>query len=289
MDDLTGFNVVKASGRTEPYDRRKILGSLRRAGAGDSMARAVLEEAEKSFHQGISTKKIFKTVMNILEKHESRATCLYDLKGSIRRLGPAGYPFETYIGEILREYGHRIMLRQVIPGRCATHEIDIVAESDHGGHAEIRLVECKYSRTAGNLVDLKEMMYTWARFVDINEREDLDRKYDGIIMASNNRASKEALKFASCRGVEVLSWNYPPGKGLEQLIQEKDLYPVTILPSASSLDPEIFSKAGLTLVKDFPGQDPGELAIELHIPPPTVAAIIREAGLALSRGEHSCG
>ncbi len=271
------FEVVKASGRTEAYDRQKILDSLARAGADQITAERILSGAEQRFHPGISTKKIFGTVMDLLEKEEHRAASVYDLKGSIRRLGPAGYSFETFVGEILREYGHRVRLRQAISGKCADHEIDVVAESGTGGKRQVRLVECKYHLTAGTMVDLKEMLYTWARLLDINERPGLERPFDGIMLVSNTRTSPDATRFARCRGIEILSWSYPPGAGLEVLIKDRSLYPVTILRSAAPFGPDFFSKAGFMLAKDFVGRDPGDLSIRLHIPLPRITALIKEA------------
>jgi len=280
------FHVLKASGKKEAYDRKKILGSLRRAGADDNLGEKILATAEKDFYPGITTGKILSTVMELLEGEQRKTACLYDLKGGMRRLGPAGFNFETFVGEILREYGHRVMLRQKIPGRCVRHEIDLVTESVTEGRTVVRLMECKFHRSPGTLVDLKEMMYTWARLEDINAREGPGRPYDGITMVSNTRASKEARAYARCQGMDILTWRQPPGGGLEELIRAKGLYPVTILTSVSNLKTDIFSRAGLMLVKDFPSQEPRELAEELHISRQKAEAIIREAELVLEKDDR---
>jgi hypothetical protein len=286
LDKVSKFHVLKASGKKEAYDRRKILGSLRRAGADNRMAEKILTTAEKDFYPGITTGKILSTVMELLEREQKKTACLYDLKGGMRRLGPAGFNFETYVGEILREYGHRVKLRQKVPGRCVSHEIDLVTESVTEDSTVIRLMECKFHRSPGTLVDLKEMMYTWARLEDINSRADLEKPYDGITIISNTRASKEARAYAQCQGMEILTWRHPPGGGLEELIRAKGLYPVTILPSVSSLKTDIFSRAGLMLVKDFPSQEPRDLAEELHISRKKAEAIIREAELVLAQDDR---
>jgi len=52
------------------------------------------------------------------------------------RLGPAGYSFETYIGELLKEQGHQVMLRQMVRGLCVEHEIDVISEERAGSHRQ---------------------------------------------------------------------------------------------------------------------------------------------------------
>jgi hypothetical protein len=279
------FLVTKASGVRVPYDREKILAPLGRAGADGNLAREILERAEKEFHSGMTTRKIFSTVMKILEAEEKKTACLYDLKGGIRRLGPAGYNFETYVGEILHEYGHRVRYRQRVEGLCVNHEIDLILESGKSVRPTRELVECKYHRSAGTLVDLKEMMYTWARLQDINTCKKRKHPFAGITMASNTRASQDGRRFAICRGMKLLTWRYPPGRGLEDLINEKQLYPVTILRSTADLKIDPFSRAGLMLVKDFPGQDPRDLAGELGLSVKEVEDIIQEAELVLDQDD----
>lgn len=43
------------------------------------------------------------------------------------------------------------------------------------------------------------------------------------------RLSVDAITCANCVGQNILSWHYPDGKGLEKIIEDKDLYPITIL------------------------------------------------------------
>ncbi len=277
------FDVVKASGRTEAYQRDKIIASLRRAGADASTARKVAAEAEETFYPGITTRKIFQTVMDLLEKRHLRTASLYDLKGSVRRLGPAGYAFETYIGELYREQGHRVRVRQILQGRCAAHEIDIVIASGDGDYAAARLAECKFHQSAGTVVNLKEVMYSWARLIDINERPGLEKSYEGMTVVTNARASQEAMKYAACRGVDVLAWDYPPGRGLEKIIKAGNLYPVTVLRATAAYGPDFFSRSGLMLARDFVGRDAAALARTANLPLPRAESMIREAEVLLGR------
>jgi hypothetical protein len=279
---MRAFDVLKASGRTEPYDRSKIEGSLRRAGADAATVHRVLTAAERRFHPGISTQRILAIVMELLGKEESRATSLYDLKEGIRRMGPAGYSFETYVSELLREYGYAVKVRQMIQGRCASHEIDVVAEREDTVPPRSLLVECKYHRSGGTVVDLKETLYTWARLLDINEVEG-ERRFTAAMLVSNTRLSGDAARFAACRGIEVLAWKMPAGKGLEEMIRGKCLYPVTILRTAAALGADVFSKAGLMLVKDLAALEAPALSARLRLPLARAEALLGEARSIASR------
>jgi hypothetical protein len=270
------FEVVKASGVTEPYNRGKIARTLRRAGASERVIDAILDEAEETFHPGITTRAIFRAVMNRFERHAGGRASRYDLKEAIRRLGPDGYSFETYVGEILRETGWRTAVRRTIQGRCAVHEIDITAEREEDGIAERILVECKFHQSAGTFVDLKEMLYTWARLLDINERDGVT-PWDAVMMVSNTRISGEGTSFGRCRGVRMLSWRHPAGGSLEEIVTRHKLYPVTVLRASESYGAEKFSRAGMTLARDFVGGDAAALARRLGIPVPTAGALVREA------------
>ena len=54
------------------------------------------------------------------------------------------------------------------------------------------------------------------------------RKYSGWVV-TNTRCTADALDYARCTGLRILSWRHPEGKGLEKMIEKKKLYPVTMV------------------------------------------------------------
>ena len=52
-------------------------------------------------------------------------------------------------------------------------------------------------------------------------------------LVTNTRCSADAIKYAECVGLKIVSWRYPEKEGLEKMIEERRLYPVTILPAAT--------------------------------------------------------
>ncbi|MEE8400991.1 MAG: hypothetical protein V3R86_02410 [Candidatus Hydrothermarchaeaceae archaeon] len=77
--------------------------SLLRAGADRATAEEIILDVQSKAYDGITTRAVFKMVMRMLDERERNSASRYDLKGAIMRLGPSGFPFETFIAEILEE------------------------------------------------------------------------------------------------------------------------------------------------------------------------------------------
>ena len=52
-------------------------------------------------------------------------------------------------------------------------------------------------------------------------------------LITNTRFSSDATQYGECAGLRLLSWDYPAGGGLKDLIDEAGLYPVTCLTTLS--------------------------------------------------------
>jgi hypothetical protein len=116
--------------------------------------------------------------------------------------------------------GFEPMVRQRLSGRCVIHELDVVY-SDKSGK---KFAEMKYHNQYGIYTGLKEAMYTYMRLLDLNEGK---QGFAGAELVSNTKVSDDAIGFARCRGMGIIAWKYPPGRGLEVVIEEMKLYPIT--------------------------------------------------------------
>jgi hypothetical protein len=173
------------------------------------------------------------------------------------KLGPTGFLFENYISRILEEQGCQIQdIRKTVQGRCVKHELDIVVYQPDS--KEKSFVECKYHNYPGVFTGLKESLYTHARFLDLKD------VFDGEILVCNTRVSKEVIIYATCIGQHVISWRYPPNKSLETMIQDKGLYPLTILPLTKN---ELFaiSRNNIMIAKDLLSIDKHHLSAKTGI------------------------
>jgi hypothetical protein len=54
-------------------------------------------------------------------------------------------------------------------------------------------------------------------------------KISGCWIVTNNRFTADAMAFAHCSGLQLLSWDYPKEFSLQKRIDEGQLYPITCL------------------------------------------------------------
>ncbi len=241
----TRIYVVKANGQRVPFDHSKVVATCIRAGASEKLANFVANKVLHQIRNGTSTKKVYKLVLKAFGTNELGQIVQhrYRLKESLMRLGPAGFRFENFMARILQDSGYQIQgLREKFEGQCVQHEIDIAAFSSND--KKMYLIECKYHNLPGIFTGLKESLYTHARFLDLSTH------FDKEMLVCNTKVSKEVITYAACIGQKVISWRYPPDQSIEKMIEEKNLYPLTLLP-LSQRELVVFSDNNIMVVKDL--------------------------------------
>ncbi len=241
--------IRKASGDRSEFDSEKIRKTCLKAGATKKLADEVANEVSKNVYDGISTKKILKMTIALLEKRMPQVAAKYDLKGAIMRLGPAGYAFESLIAEILHEYGYKAMVHSIIEGGCVEHEIDVIAEKS----GKRMMIECKYHNFPGIYTGIKEALYTYARFLDLEEGAKMGRcqQFDEVWLVCNTKFSPDVLRYAACKKMRLIGWSWPKANSLQQMLDEKKMYPITTLRKLDSESQARLSKAQLMFCKDI--------------------------------------
>ncbi len=218
--------VIKADGSTEPFSKEKVIQSIQRAGIPKELHDKVLSHVVGIVHDKITTFEIYHHISEFLS-HSSHpySTGKYSLKQSLMLLGPSGYPFEDYVGELLKQQDYTVLVRQMLQGHCVVHEIDVIAQKS-GMKTSI---EAKFHNDPGTRSDLHVSMYTKARFDDIKEKHTLTEAW----IITNTKATTDAIAFAECSKMKIISWGYPERGSLRELIEQYNLYPVTALTSLS--------------------------------------------------------
>jgi hypothetical protein len=239
--------ITNAQGQQEPFSFEKVYQSAKRVGASEFQAREIAAIIQKEIYPGMKTWEIFGKVKELLEKGNQKSAMRFSLKEAMRKLGPTGYSFEKYIGEIFESIGYKVKLNQFIPGKCVSYEIDFVAEKGDFMY----IGECKYHKLPEGKVDLQIALANSARFNDIVEKGAFGKKSVKSILVTNTKLTTEAIKYSECKNIDVLGWRYPAEQGLEYLIESRNLYPLTILPSYKGRLAEIFSRDKKMLVKDI--------------------------------------
>lgn len=230
------MKIVKHSGSIVEFNRDKLKSSLLKSGAGSKVVEEVLQIIEKQIYEGISTKKIYKLAFSLLKKSSNSHAARYNLRSALQSLGPAGFFFEKYVARLFISEGYLAQTNLFLSGKCVGHEIDVaILKNDM-----VEMVECKFHSKSETNSDVKVPMYILSRFNDVKDRAHLiftkNDTISGCWIVTNNRFTSDAITFATCSGLKLLSWDYPSKKGLRNRIDEDKLYPITCLTTLTSVE-----------------------------------------------------
>lgn len=237
------MRVLKNDGTLEVFDRRKVEGALVKSGASGSLAAEVTDIVEGKLHENMRTSEIYRLAFETLASYKPGAAFRYGLKRALLDMGPEGYPFETFVGAVLAAHGSEVKLRQIVNGRCIQHEVDVVARQN----GKTLMYECKYHNRPGLRCHIQNALYTYARLLDLKGAGAVDAG----ALATNTKFSYDVIQYSQCVGLGLLGWSYPQSGSLQELIEEKKLYPVNML---TGVDRHIFYRlhnVGIITVKEF--------------------------------------
>jgi hypothetical protein len=245
------MKIIKHSGDIVDFDRSKLKRSLLKSGASQLVVDDVLQQIEKEIYEGISTKRIYKTAFGLLKRESSSHAARYNLRAAIHLLGPAGFFFEKYIARLFEAEHYEAKTNLTLQGKCVTHEIDVLVKKNN----VVAMIECKFHAGREASSDVKVPMYILSRFNDLKEKEHVVfAKKDAISkcwIVTNNRFTSDAIDFASCSGLNLLSWDYPQNNNLRSKIDNNRLYPSTCLTTLSIAEKDKLLILDVILVKEI--------------------------------------
>ena len=245
------MKIVKHSGNIVEYNPAKLKISLLKSGASRKAVDAILKNIEQEIYEGIATKQIYKMAFNLLKKEANSTAARYNLKSAIRLLGPAGFFFEKYIARLFQAEHYEYQVNQILKGKCVSHEIDILVKKHH----EIEMVECKFHMGRDAASDVKVPMYILSRFNDLKDREfNLFSNKDSISkcwIVTNNRFTSDAISFAKCSGLNLLSWDFPSDNNLKTKNDNDLLYPITCLTTLTTAEKDKLLVLDVILAKEL--------------------------------------
>lgn len=245
----TEILITKASGELVPYDATKLKNSLRNAGASHDATYEIEEEIRNILKPGMSTQKIYKKAFNLLKSKSRPCAARYKLKKAIMELGPSGYPFEKFVGELLKEQGYQVKVGVIQHGHCITHEVDVEAENE----THYVGVECKFGNSTEKKVAVKVPLYIRSRFEDLKTRwlqdSRLFNKRLSYWIVTNTSFTEDAINYGQCSGLAMIGWDYPKGNSLKSMIEKSGLYPITSLVSITQKEKKVLLGKGIVLCK----------------------------------------
>lgn len=215
-------NVTKADGSREEFSEEKLLASIKRAGITPSLHNQVIDHVRDRLYDGIPTSEVYSHIREYFTTSNNySAESRYSLKRALMELGPTGFPFERFVAEILKAEGYTTEVGQTLLGKCVNHEVDVIAQKE----GDKLMVECKFHNRLGIRSDLHVSLYTKARFDDLREKHGFTK----AMLVTNTKITVDALTYADCEGVRVLSWEHPRGEGIRDLVEKHKMYPITQL------------------------------------------------------------
>lgn len=235
------------SGEIDEFDESKLMSSLERSGADDETIYYITNNIKSLLFEGISTREIYKRAFAMLRKASRPSAARYKLKKAILELGPTGYPFERFIGEVLKHQGFEVEVGIIVNGHCVTHEIDVLAKKGNQSY----IVECKFHSDQARKCDVKVPLYIKSRFDDV-EKERMKNpnnngsKHKGWIF-TNTRFTSDATQYGNCAGLELVGWDTPLGSSLRERIDVAGLHPITSLTTLTRKEKQMILEKDIVL------------------------------------------
>lgn len=269
------MKIIKHSGDIVDYNPEKLKKSLLKSGASKLTVESILQTIQKEIFEGISTKRIYKMAFALLKKESNSHAARYNLREAIRMLGPAGFFFEKYIARLFASDHYETELNLILKGVCVNHEVDVLVKKN----SRIAMIECKFHAGRDATSDVKVPMYILSRFNDLKEKKHTIFNSNETIsecwIVTNNRFTSDAITFATCSRLNLLSWDYPKNNNLRTKNDINYLYPVTCLTTLSQAEKEKLLILDVILVKQLISNS--QSLEKIGLSPMRIKNVLREA------------
>lgn len=236
--------IIKANGKKEEFSVEKVKRSCLRAGASESLANEIIRKISRQVRNGTKTREIWRLIFRYLGKEAPVIASRYSLRDSLLRLGPEGFAFEKLVAKIFENEDYETETDKIFSGACVDHEIDVVAKKDQ----ESLMIECKFHNQYGIYVGLKDVLYVWARWLDLKEA---NAGFTQPVLVSNTKFSERAKNYALCKNFPLIGWSYPEEKNLQYFIEKNKLYPITVLRRIEKYYQEKLLSEGIITCQDL--------------------------------------
>ena len=268
------IQVVKGNGERVLFDRQKLKKALAFSGAGEQEQERITRIVASKLYNGIPTKKVYQLAFDLLKRESHKMAGRYRLKNAIMELGPTGYPFEIFVGKILEKMGYQVETGVIVQGKCIQHEVDVVAKKQ----GEMIMIECKFHSGNQTKSGVQVPLYIQSRYLDVKsaweEKYGKNLHYRGGVV-TNTRFSEDAIKYANCAGLLIISWDYPEETGLKYFIDRSGLHPVTSLISLTKKEKQSLLEKGIVLCSEL--EQKRDILRQMGIKESQIRKIIREA------------
>lgn len=268
------ITVLKADGTSEYFKAEKLRRSLRRSGASPDEVNRILQSVAERLYDGIRTQQIYRYAFELLRSSESTAATRYSMRRALFGLGPTGFPFERFMARLYTTEGFTAKTNLTLEGKCATHEIDVAVYNETSSF----VTEVKFHARPGMKTDLQVAMYSYARLLDLKDIKVCQDDVCGIKnfhLVTNTKFTSAAERYASCTGIELLSWDFPKKNNLHDRIQRAKIYPITVLSSLNPHQTTALFSHDIIICRDL--LESPHVLNQLHLPKSKEYQVLEEA------------
>ena len=267
--------VTKADGSKQLFDREKVAKTCLRMGADRRIAFEVADEVEARLYDGIPTRKVLQLIFRLLRKHKPAIRHFLDLKKGLSLMNSKP-EFEKFVQVLLVHHGFEVSPNRILKGKCVGHEVDAIARKDGVTY----FVEAKHHSNYHTPTGLDESRIARAVLEDVAEGFALgksDVKIDRAMIVTNTRYSEHARRYGKCRNILQIGWSSPKTLGLQNMIEEKKLYPLSCIKGLNSETKMKLVNSGIVLIKQLLEEEPSKLAEETGISREFLKKVIEKA------------
>lgn len=248
---MNNINIIKANGDKALFQVEKLINSLRRSQANETLIQQIVEQVEAVLYDGMTTKQIYKMAFKMLKGKSSVSASRYKLKKALMELGPTGFPFEKLVGKLMEHEGFATEVGVIVQGNCVQHEIDVIAQKENNHY----MIECKYHSDQGRFCNVKIPLYIHSRFLDVEKQWERQKGHEVKLhkggVYTNTRFTTDAIQYGKCVGLLMTSWDYPYGNGLKDRIDTSGLHPLTALTTLTKNEKTKLLDKGIVLCKEI--------------------------------------
>lgn len=268
-------HVTKSDGSLQPFDPGKVRRTLRNMGVSAKEADRIADEIEELVPDGVPTSAVFRRIRAQASAVRPAVRHRTNLRRALSLIRPKP-DFEEFVRVLLRENGYRVRTGCVLAGRCGEHEVDAIATKD----GTTIFVEVKHHVSQRRVTGLDESRIARAIIEDLQEgfrSGHCPVAIDGALIVCNTRLSEHAKRYATCRGIGHIGWDYPEDRNLQTMIEETASYPVTIVAGVTRPVSAGLAAAGIVTAKQIAYGDAETIAHDTGIPLKEVLLIAERA------------
>lgn len=256
--------VTKVDGSLQPFERGRVWRTLRNMGVGEEDADMIAAEIEDAVPDGVKTSTVLRMIRTRASVVRPAVAHRLDLRKALSLIRPKP-DFEEYIRILLQEHGYEVRTGCVLAGHCGEHEVDAIARKN----GITTFVEVKHHRSYHRMTGLDEGRIARAIFEDLQEGFESGRcavSIDEALIVCNTRFSEHAKRYAACRGIRHIGWDYPGERNLKSIIQQTQSYPVTIVAGVNAAAAAKLATAGYLMAKQVAYGDASTISRATGIP-----------------------